>query len=79
VEMVSLSLTAEGMVLLMIPCLMAEVDMRADLLWVVLECICRHVGDVHLWLCVLVGHQCLLAAGITVVQRKSKVDTPCDV
>ena len=60
VEVVPVSLTAEGMVPLMIPCLMAEVDMRAALLRVVLECIWRHGGDVRLWLCVLVGCQCLL-------------------
>jgi hypothetical protein len=41
VEVAPVSLTAEGMVPLMVPCLMADADMRADLWWVVLVCICR--------------------------------------
>jgi hypothetical protein len=58
VEVVPVLLTAEEMVSLIIPCLMAEVDMRDDLLKVVLECIWRREGDVCLWLCVLVRRQC---------------------
>ena len=60
VEVVPVSLTAEGMVPLMIPCLMAAVDMRADLLRVVLECFWWRGRDVCLWLHVLVRCQCLL-------------------
>ena len=60
VEVALVSLVAEGMVPLMIPCLMAEVDMRVELLRVVVACFWRCGGDVLWWPCVLVRCQCLL-------------------